>query len=256
LEVPRIRRAQRDGSDASLQQVDESDLSEFDKDRSDYLRRLEVDASIVNELRGEGFEGPKYEYFANELAKYGIAVIRAWVRQGVIFAKVRSKGFGGLAEAPRQILRDKDTAEELALLCVADALRTFRIYVLLPNKWDPKKGASIRTYFIGQCLIRFPNIYRKWLSETVDTVPAVVVAQEQYRLTDRGGSIEQSVQIRAEVETVLAKIGKPRTQEIFVLFGAGYTQGEIAATLNVSVKTVEMAIANERKRQQKRRNVG
>jgi hypothetical protein len=33
---------------------------------------------------------------------------------------------------------------------------------LLANRWDPKKGASIKTFFIGQCLIRFVNVYNRW----------------------------------------------------------------------------------------------
>jgi hypothetical protein len=32
------------------------------------------------------------------------------------------------------------------------------------EEWDHRRGATLRTYFIGQCLIRFPNIYRRWLA--------------------------------------------------------------------------------------------
>lgn len=45
---------------------------------------------------------------------------------------------------------------------MAKALDRFRADVLLAKKWDYRKGASLRTYFIGQCLIRFANIYRRW----------------------------------------------------------------------------------------------
>jgi hypothetical protein len=34
--------------------------------------------------------------------------------------------------------------------------------VLRRQRWDYRKGASLRTYFIGQCLSRFANVYRRW----------------------------------------------------------------------------------------------
>ncbi len=47
---------------------------------------------------------------------------------------------------------------------VTVALAPFRDEVLLPGLWDPAKGASLTTYFVGQCILRFPNVYRSWLA--------------------------------------------------------------------------------------------
>ena len=45
---------------------------------------------------------------------------------------------------------------------VSKALHHFRVDVLMKKKWDYRKGETLRTYFVGQCLIRFANIYRAW----------------------------------------------------------------------------------------------
>ncbi|GAB3608337.1 Fis family transcriptional regulator [Humibacter ginsengiterrae] len=233
-------------SGAPIQQVGDVELAEFEKQESDYLRRLDVDRSIVGELRKGGFVGKDYDYFANELAKYGIAVINAWCYRGTIFAKVGAKGFGGLPQLPDDTLRQPDNAVELAQLCVADALASFRTSVLLPNKWDPAKGASIRTYFIGHCLLRFANVYRRWHSETIETGwinPGVLnekmvsaTAEDSYRAADD----------RIEVERLLQAIPSDRTREYLAWYGAGHTYAEIAAAFNVTPKTVEMAVRHAR----------
>jgi hypothetical protein len=78
----------------------------------------------------------------------------------MIFERCRSKGFGGLPTFDRPFTDDE--VAELANETVAKALAHFRRDVLMKGKWDHRRGATLRTYFIGQCLIRFPNIYRRW----------------------------------------------------------------------------------------------
>ncbi len=48
---------------------------------------------------------------------------------------------------------------------MAVALNKFRDTVLRRHRWDSTRGATIKTYFIGQCLIHFSNIYRSWIAE-------------------------------------------------------------------------------------------
>jgi hypothetical protein len=90
----------------------------------------------------------------------------AWLRQGAIIGKCRERG-AGLPEPPLGALSRPDVAGELAAETVAKALNTFRNTVLIPGRWNPARGASLKTFFIGQCLIRFPNIYRAWLKTEV-----------------------------------------------------------------------------------------
>jgi hypothetical protein len=84
------------------------------------------------------------------------------MRRRLIFQRVRERGYGGLPDPPDGAHDDPDTVAELAQETVAKALRHFHDDVLVPGKWDSRRGATLRTYFIGQCLIRFANIYRRW----------------------------------------------------------------------------------------------
>ncbi|GAB3615430.1 sigma-70 RNA polymerase sigma factor region 4 domain-containing protein [Humibacter ginsengisoli] len=258
MEAGSGERAQRGTVGAPIKPPDSNPISEtwlrdFDKDRSEYLQRLETDRSIIDELRAAGFAGAHYTYFASELSKYGIAVMTAWIRTQQIFTKMKQRGMGGLRRPPTDILNDQEVAAELACETVAYAIHNFRLHVLIPGKWDPNKGASIRTYFIGQCLIQFANVYRRWLSETFDEPPWKTLVNEA-AMTARGYEhVETRVEQLVQVDQVLASVKKPRTKEMLVLSSTGLTHAQIAARMGITPKTVEMTLANERKRQTKER---
>ncbi|HEX5996635.1 MAG TPA: hypothetical protein VFY84_15955 [Jiangellales bacterium] len=114
--------------------------------------RVAEDADLIMWLALNGFAGEDYRRFAHELARYGYAVMLAWIRKGVIFGKCRERGLGGLPEPPVGAITRPDVAEELAGETVAKSLHYFRENVLLRRQWDPTRGASIKSYFIGQCL--------------------------------------------------------------------------------------------------------
>lgn len=210
--------------------------------------RLAEDADLVNWLRSTGFAGHDYDRFATELARYGYAVTVAWIRQGAIFGKCRERG-AGLEEPPPGALTRPDVAEELASETVAKALYCFRQTVLIPGRWDPARGASIKTFFIGQCLIRFPNIYRTWLRKEVSRDLLV----DDLAIIDRPASggpptdpVELAV-IRQEIDTRLAD-APPRTRTMLVLLAAGWTQQDIGALLGLTEKAVQHAVAYYRQR--------
>jgi hypothetical protein len=116
----------------------------------------------VTSLALAKYEGPDYEYFPNELAQYGYAVMKSWIATRIIFERCKEKGFG-LTVLDRQFTQEE--IEGLANYTVAMALRYFRTKVLIQRRWDPARGAYIRTFFVGQCIFQFPNIYREWLLE-------------------------------------------------------------------------------------------
>lgn len=229
--------------------VDESSLNQFDDEKTDYLQRLESDRSLIEELKAAGFVGAHYDYFETEIAKYGIAVMTAWTQTRQVFAKLRERGRGGLPEPFDDQLRDHETASELAMETVAFALRNFRSYVLIPGRWDPDKGASIRTYFIGQCLIQFANVYRRWHTETYPKTDWSYFKNEAVLAARGYEHVEDDVQLKTSVDSTLSAVGKDLVKEMLVLYGAGHTHAEIGRALGTSTKKVEMAIRNERMKQ-------
>ncbi|MBX9244659.1 sigma-70 family RNA polymerase sigma factor [Actinotalea ferrariae] len=224
------------------------------EDAAERLDRLAEDYNLVQMLAFEGFEGREYAYFETELAKYGMAVISGWLRRRVIFTKCRERGFGGLPEPPLDAFENPDTVDGLSGETVAKALDRFRSDVLIPGRWDYRKGASLRTYFIGQCLIRFSNVYRRWwvTEGRVRDIPHDV--DDDDLLGRHLPSVEGLVLDQLTVDRTLSSIKDPRVRKALAYRGAGLSNAEIGVELGVTEKTVERMIANERDRV-RRRNI-
>ena len=210
--------------------------------------RLAEDAELVDWLRRSHFTGRDYDLFATELARYGYAVTVAWIRQGAIFGKCRERG-AGLPEPPLGALSRPDVAEELANETVAKALRSFRDTVLIPGRWNPARGASLKTFFIGQCLIRFPNIYRAWLKDEIHTDLLVDELTVFDRPASSGSPTDPALLavLRQEVDVLLAD-ASPRVRTMLTLLLAGYTQADVANLLGLTENAVQKALAYYRTR--------
>jgi DNA-directed RNA polymerase specialized sigma24 family protein len=169
-----------------------------------------------------------------------------------IFGKCYEKGISGLPEPPPGALTQLGVAEQLADETVARALRGFRDTVLVTGRWDPARGASLKTYFIGQCLVRFPNVYRFWLRTEVYPARHEQLVDE-LAVFDRpagGGPATDPADlaiIQQEIDTVLADAPK-RTKTMLVLLAAGYTQADIANMLNMTENAVQKAVSYWRNR--------
>jgi hypothetical protein len=217
----------------------------FDQDR------LAADNDLVQTLAFGNFDGPEWEYFSNELAKYGLAVIGGWMRRGMIFHRCKSRGFGGLPELDRDFTDDETV--ELTGETISKALFHFRRDVLMKQKWDYRKGATLRTYFVGQCLICFANIYRRWWGGET---------RNRYDLTDDDVTLAElgPRAVAADLQAIdgkiiddaLATVKDPRARMAMLRRCQGRTHAEIAIELEVTEKAVERMLANERARQRKR----
>jgi DNA-directed RNA polymerase specialized sigma24 family protein len=250
---PRAQRAGSSGAPVKLVNsaiaVNETWLTEFEKlAAAEHLARLDTDRELVSELRRNNFEGVHYNYYAIELAKYGMAVIAGWTRRGLIMEKVKRHSFGGLPSLDQKELADPNNAQTLADETVAIALRAFREDVLIPGKWDPDKGASIKTFFVGQCLMQFPNVYRRWHRENYTDAPRLTEDGDLSTHIDVIQNVESEAITQERLRKAFARIKDPRVRDAFVMIAAGLTHEEVGVKLNVTSKTVERMIANERAR--------
>lgn len=125
------------------------------------MRRL-ADHALVEELRAAGFAGPVFEVAQTELAAYGISVLMGWMRTGQIFARCKASGRPLSTSAPQW---SPDDRLEIAIETTARGLRFFVDHVLKPGRWDYQRGTTLRTYFIGACLLQMPNVFDGWLTE-------------------------------------------------------------------------------------------
>lgn len=220
----------------------------LDDRRSDAERidRLLGDAVLVARLKLSGFAGAEWERFAEELARYGLAVLNAWMYDRSIFGRVRKRLCAALPPLPDGEW-DREDRAELAHDTVVIALNRFRDNVLVPGKWDHTKGATLKTFFIGQCLMCFANPYRSWHRHTLER------RQRQVPLPDyaeqwvaRGAGPEQKAVRFEELVSGLADLPDDRTRSVLVMTVMGFQQQEIARKLSITPKAVEMIIRRHR----------
>lgn len=126
--------------------------------------RRAADRRLVQYLAARGYQGPAQERLEAALASYGYPVMMAWTRTGEIFRKAAEKGrpLPVPGSGPGWSFDDR---AELSAETVAHALVFFRTHILQAGRWDPGRGATIKTYFIGACLHQFPNVYMRWERE-------------------------------------------------------------------------------------------
>lgn len=224
------------------------------------LARRAADKELLIELAQGHFAGSRYQRFQDELAKYGMSVLRGWMYTGYIFQLTAGRGFA-LNPTDRELEelhRDSDTREELALMTVAVALPRFRERALIRGGWRYEGGASLATYFMGSCLYVFPNEFRKGR-----------VQQVKWQRQDRGDPginaprtddlADPSIVALSDmyVSDVLAR-ADARTAAIVALTIDGYAQEEIAEMLGeTSIRAIEGVLYRWRTREQRHiREVG
>jgi hypothetical protein len=129
--------------------------AEGEDDRA--LRRRE-DQAWLDAVRAQGFSGVLFDLYCDQLIRYAVAVMMSWTRTGKIVKKCREKGRPVRYSVDGPRLSDDERLSVVGLT-VATALEFFLNEVLRPGKWNQDGGASLRTYFVGACLLQFPNIY-------------------------------------------------------------------------------------------------
>ena len=211
------------------------------------LERLAVDQELVDRVRLEGFGGTTWRLLSEALVAYGTQVIRPWVRTGRIFPHCREKGFK-VKEPPPSGMASFDVAD-LADETVAFAITRFQNEVLATGRWDPTRGASLKTFFIGMCLKQFPTTYTEWLRR------AGREAEEQRALRDRAchggdwGTPWRPAAIAVSMEETLeALVPDELTRAVVQMRHEGYHQAEISEVLGISEGAVESRLHRLRSR--------
>lgn len=125
--------------------------------------RLSKDVQLFEELRGEEFSGPKWELFQYELARFALGVLLPWMGSKHIWGVLRSKRipFRPSEEEVALLSTDVTLRTEIADSAVAAALHGFRNRAVSGTGWDPARGASLTTYFIGACVLSVVNELNK-----------------------------------------------------------------------------------------------
>lgn len=199
------------------------------------LDRLAGDADLERALRAQGFDGPDWDFVVGAFAEYGVAVIGGWLRHGRMAAICAEKGIKAPA-LPDQVRRDEEAVYDIATETVAESIVAFRDHVLVPGKWDPAKGASLRTFFIGQCKWRYPNIARRFLTQYKNRAPVLTEQQALHAALDTGAitGVEDDAIRTVTVQNILKGVTNPRAARALAMDACGYSNAEIAIDLAIS----------------------
>lgn len=126
-----------------------------------------------------------------------------------------------------------------------ESIIRFRDEVLVPGTWDPMKGASLKTYFVGQMLKRFANVHREWkrreLQPVLSTAELDLDGGHVSKLTTEKAALDRAV-MAAELEGL-----DELTLRVVELRAADRPREEIARTLGVTLPTVDSILYKLRK---------
>ncbi|MCE5292461.1 MAG: sigma-70 family RNA polymerase sigma factor [Nocardiaceae bacterium] len=205
------------------------------------LNRLLGDADLLLNLQLSGYAPRLWKPVAEEFARYGVGVLKAWIKDRSIFGRVKKRTGYTLKGCPDEWLQGRHAADDLATDVVVKALQYFKENVLQANKWDPARGASLSTFFIGQCLYQFPNVYRAWLNDQQSYHAIHLCDQENLEYFSRGaGDIAYDVAARDGAAQLLAEMDNDRVRRAFQMKVDGYEHAAIAVELGLAnAKAVE-----------------
>ncbi|MEU4421076.1 hypothetical protein AB0F81_10640 [Actinoplanes sp. NPDC024001] len=221
--------------------------------------RREADRLLLAELAKVNFTGRLYQRFEEEIAGYGLSVLRGWLHSGFIFKLTAARGFplNPSAAELEELHRDPGARDELAVMTVALALPRFREDALVGGGWRVEQGASLATYFMGTCVSVFPNEMRKRRAQArrwrlQDDGDPQITAPVDDRGDDPCLITVGNQQVREDLRRVDA-----RTRAIVALLIDGYSHEEIVELLGeTSVRAVEGVLHRWRTKERSQRRGG
>jgi hypothetical protein len=243
-----IDEIERELTDDDLQSSDPAERA-----RVENAKRRLADRAFVAELAAAGFVGPVFEVALTEFATYGIAIMMAWMRTGQIFGKCRARG---RPVRDREPPWSRDDRLEIAIETITRALKYFIDEVLKAGTWDHSRGATLRTYFVGACLLQFPNAFELWAAEQRRWAR---LHDGEDVLDDSGGRGDpqwadptgDTAVLKSTAREFLAGIADLRTrQAAWLVHGHGASLAEAGAAVGLSAVQVEGRLYRLRMRRQ------
>ncbi|MGM1060224.1 sigma factor-like helix-turn-helix DNA-binding protein [Saccharothrix sp. Mg75] len=200
-------------------------------DDDESAARARADAELCDLLRRQGFQGPAWDGFVDELMAYGVDRVRMLIATGYVVSD-RTATRPAYLDALRRRPSDVDELVDDVVLA------GFALFVdkgLVGGGWEPGR-ASLTTYFIGACRLVFPSALRTWLRRGARHSAEVPV--EDVAVVPVPGWHEETDHVQRVVDR-LAEVLSPLEMRLFGLVGEGYDQAEIADITSMTVRAVE-----------------
>jgi DNA-directed RNA polymerase specialized sigma24 family protein len=212
-------------------------------------RRIEADRKIVESLIGDHVPEERFTKLSCRLMDYAWPVMLKWMSTGEIFE---------LCKRARKPLRmdaamnwTDDDRKGMATETVIVAWEYFRATALTEGGWRPDRGASLQTYFVGACILRFADVYGRWrrahlLDRAMDELPT---DDDKVLAVSRNHYLDpcQAAVIQDEVRRAITPMDD-QLRRLVGLRAIGYPQHEAAAEIGITAKAAERRLARYRKR--------
>lgn len=206
--------------------------------------QIASDTKLVERFRALGFNGLGYDLFIERHARYGLAVVGAWIKSGTIFRHCHDHNRQVKLRPPASW--SPEDRDDLAVSTVAVAIRRFDLEGLRQGRWSAQKGAALSTYLIGLCLDAFPNEFRSWYRARRRQLPTESLYSE-----DAGfPSADDPTHALLSKEELIEQLEKLTSQQRYALLlrECGYTTDEVATILNVTYGAAAAAVHRARRR--------
>ncbi|MGO4417337.1 hypothetical protein AB4Z54_00805 [Streptomyces sp. MCAF7] len=214
--------------------------------------QMAADRELYALLEREGFEGWRTERFKEELWLYGWRSLRRWMRDGSIVKRCAEKGikFYARPEENQLLTRLAELRSELAVESVEAAVARFVEKTLPAGKWDPDKGATLRTFFIGCCLYAFRDEFKIWARRRRAHLIAVYRAILTYdRVSPETAAEDVAVQ-RDTLRRILEDATVEARAICALILERGANHKEIGDQLGMTSRAVEGQMRRLRRRAQ------
>lgn len=207
--------------------------------------RCQEDLHLRDAMAAEGYSGPRFEKFRDDTLKHGLATAQLRIASSHVFTDLRRLPKPIDLNEPHwvctRLRRDPAAAHDLAIDCTVNGWEKFLRDGLKGGRWDPRKGASMRTYCKTQILYCFPDAYRRWMRE--NRPPSMTIDWDSLPETDFPDVSVIDVAATAMLERLLLTQGA-RTlsadERAFLHYKlTGHTHKEIADLMDRSVRSVE-----------------
>lgn len=262
MDSPR-KRGRRDLQPRSVAALRSSDeqwlvghLAEFDELAE--ARRLEriAEEEIITLLQLQAFDRrtPEWRTVASALIEYGYSVFMAWTVTGVVrhmaARHAGGRGVNGLARLPERLQLTHDDAHALVADLIATSVEAFRTRTLMDPRrtWRADGGASLKTYFVGRCLMELPDAYERWERaerfsglELLDSTDDGRHGQDVESAGVADVRIDELVDIEVRVMFELQLAGYSLLEIADVLTEAGYahTEGSVRTRMSLARKSAK-----------------
>lgn len=203
------------------------------------LERL-TERNIITTLQLCNFQvsSAEWQELAQALAEYGYAVFVGWGITGALYRVAAQhaggRGVYGLGKIPENLRLGEDNARALAAELLMVAIEAFRSKSLMDPRrtWSPTGGASLKTYFVGRCLMELPDVYVEW--DRRERRPIHDHAGPDLTVDDGRHGPNPADQAEASARVAELVDGDGVIRVMFELQQAGYSLQEIAEMLTAA----------------------